>query len=79
MCFHLAEMQYCLENECVLKLEDFYIRRSSKMYFDIKKINPFIKEVAELVKAFHQYSDEEITAQIESVKYYEKLALTFKS
>lgn len=79
LCFHLAEMQYCLENECVLKLEDFYIRRSSKMYFDIKKINPYLSEVASLVKAFHQYSDEEIAEQIERVKYYEKLALTFKS
>lgn len=79
LCYQLAEIQYCLENECVLKLEDFYIRRSSKMYFDIKRINPYINEVAQLVKAFHHYTDVEINKQIENVQYFEKLALTFKN
>ena len=34
----LAELIYCLENEMISSLSDFYIRRTSRLYFDRKEI-----------------------------------------
>ena len=33
-----AELAYCLENELVFCLEDFYVRRTGKLYFEIQNI-----------------------------------------
>lgn len=75
----LAELNYCIENESVLKLEDFYIRRSSKLYFDLPNIKKYLDESAVFFAAKLGYSEEEIKLQKEQLLGYLAEATAFKS
>ena len=35
----LAELQFCLESEMIQRLDDFFIRRTAKLFFDIHQVN----------------------------------------
>lgn len=75
----LAELNYCIENEAVLKLEDFYIRRSSKLYFDLPNIKKHLDESATFLAKKLNYSLEEINAQKEQLLAYVSEATAFKN
>lgn len=77
LCFYLSEIQYCIENECVLKLEDFYIRRSAKVYFDAPNVKKYLNEVALFLQEQLHYSNDEIEKQKETLLNYYNLATTF--
>ncbi|MCB9256389.1 MAG: glycerol-3-phosphate dehydrogenase/oxidase [Chitinophagales bacterium] len=75
----LAELNYGIENEAVLKLEDFYIRRSSKLYFDLPNIKKYLDESADFLAKKLKYSKEEIQIQKEQVLKYMLEATAFKN
>ena len=78
-CSTLAELAYCIDNESVMKLEDFYVRRSSKLYFDNPNISKYIDEAANLLQAKLKYSDEEILAQKQELMRLKNLCTSFKN
>lgn len=78
-CSTLAELAYCIDNESVLRLEDFYVRRSSKLYFDNTNIARYLEDAAKLLKAKLKYSDEEIVKQVNEVKRLQRLSNSFKN
>lgn len=49
-----AELQFCLDNELVFKPMDFLNRRTGRLYFDIKSIEPVLDLI---LKDFQQYFD----------------------
>lgn len=74
----LAEFKYCIENECVITLSDFFIRRSSMLYFKLPKVSKYLNEVAAYYLNHSNFSPEEIEKQISEVMYYQSSALSFK-
>lgn len=78
-CALLAELNYGIKNEMVLKLEDFYIRRSAKLYFDLPSILPYLDEAAELLKEKLNYSSEEMKGQREELIRHIELVTAFRS
>ena len=41
----LAELDFCLKSEMIQRLDDFFIRRTAKLFFDIHQVNE-VKELA---------------------------------
>lgn len=78
-CLIIAELKYSIENESTLKLEDFYIRRSSKLYFDAPKIKKYINETALYLQKQLNYTDEEIIEQKEVLLQHLELITSFKN
>lgn len=76
---HLAELSYCIDNEMVMTLEDFYIRRSGKMYFDLPNMLIYLDEAASLLQEKLAVRDEVIAEQIAELKRQRDLVLGFKN
>ena len=73
-----AELIYCLDNEMVFTLADFYIRRTGRLYFDIHSIVPSIAVVANHFQEYFSWSNErveqekaDITSAIHEVSKFE--------
>ncbi|WP_186580896.1 glycerol-3-phosphate dehydrogenase/oxidase [Aquibacillus kalidii] len=55
-----AELRYTLEEECVYKPEDFFVRRTGALYFNIELVEEYLRPVsAYLSKVLHWNSEEE--------------------
>lgn len=78
-CLLIAELKYSIENESTLKLEDFYIRRSSRLYFDAPNLKKYLNEAALYLQKELDYSDEEMANQKEVLLKHLELATSFKN
>jgi glycerol-3-phosphate dehydrogenase len=65
-----AEIQYCIENESVMKLDDFFIRRSGILYFNPEMLNTNLDEAGTWMKEILSKTDEEIDAEKEELRKY---------
>jgi glycerol-3-phosphate dehydrogenase len=54
-----AELAYCLANEYVCTLSDFYVRRTGKLYFEIRNINLTKSYIVDDFMAYFGWSEEE--------------------
>ena len=52
-----SEVVFCLENEMVMTLLDFYERRTGRLYFDIESVKKTMNRVAAVFSKFHQWDD----------------------
>ncbi|HAS44295.1 MAG TPA: glycerol-3-phosphate dehydrogenase [Microscillaceae bacterium] len=43
----LAELHFCLENEAIFTLEDFFNRRTGRLYFDIQSVKALVEPIAQ--------------------------------
>lgn len=43
----LAELHFCLEHEAVFTLEDFFNRRTGRLYFDIQSVKELVESIAQ--------------------------------
>lgn len=43
----MAELHFCLENEAVYTLEDFFNRRTGRLYFDIGSVKELVEAIAQ--------------------------------
>jgi glycerol-3-phosphate dehydrogenase len=75
----IAELKYSIENESTLKLEDFYIRRSAKLYFDAPQLKSCLDEAASLLQKQLHYTDDEIQEQKEVLLNYLNQSTQFKT
>lgn len=73
-----AEVEYCIKNESVYTLLDYFIRRSSKMFFEPNKIDIELEKVADYFQQFFNWSLAYKTTQIEEVIAYKKEMLVFQ-
>lgn len=78
-CAVLAELSYGIDREMVLKLEDFYIRRSARLYFDLPNMFNYMDEACRLMQQKLGYTREEINAQREELERHQNLAIGFKN
>ncbi len=54
----LSELSYCIEREMCLTLEDFFVRRTGRLYFNIESVRNFKEIVLEKMGDYYQYSKE---------------------
>lgn len=79
LCMLLSEFLYCIDNESVIKLEDFFIRRSGFLYFQIKRVEKYLDECAEILQMKLNLSDEAVELQKQVIKSSVADAIAFKS
>ena len=73
-----SELQYCIENELVYRLQDFFIRRTGRLYFDIHSIeHTFEAILADLISCF-KWSEERIAHEKEAMDYEIKKVSIFE-
>lgn len=53
-----AEVQHCLDNEMTMKLKDFYVNRTGRMFFDIESIRKTRDLVIADMTAYHNWDEE---------------------
>ncbi len=72
--FVLAELEYCIIYECIVTLSDFFVRRSSKLYFDPSNVTIYLNECAVYLQKRLMFSKKEINKQIEELNFLLKEA-----
>jgi glycerol-3-phosphate dehydrogenase len=65
--FEEAEADYILQYESSLKLLDFYVRRTGKMFFGIHTIKPSLQVVADKFADYWDWTDEKKQLEIQTV------------
>ena len=65
--FEEAEAKYTLLYESTLRLLDFYIRRTGRMFFLINSIKTSLEQVADLFAAHFHWSENQKHQEIQSV------------
>jgi glycerol-3-phosphate dehydrogenase len=64
----VAEAKYCLSQECVMSLTDFYTYRTGSMFFDIKLIKATKDNVAKVFQEFLKWDDNRLQKEIEQLE-----------
>ena len=55
--FVKAECEFCIQQEMVFNLRDFFIRRTGRLYFDIDSVRTFKEVIADHMKAKFKWSE----------------------
>ena len=72
-----AELAYCLANEYVCTLSDFYVRRTGKLYFEIQNINLTKSYIIDDFIAYFGWSEEEKSKHVADFEREYKDATTY--
>jgi glycerol-3-phosphate dehydrogenase len=75
----LAELSYGIDNEMVMRLEDFYVRRSARLYFDLPNMLIYLDEACQLLQDKLKLSDDEILLQREELLRLKSQVLAFRN
>lgn len=59
-----AEVDFCIENELVLTLCDFFIRRTGRLYFDIESVRKYYKHIADHMRSIFSWNDKRYKNEI---------------
>ena len=73
-----SELKYCIHNEAVYKLVDFYLRRTGRMYFDPDSVTRTLPYLIEYFQGILSYTDEQITNEKKEVEDTLNELRTFK-
>ncbi|WP_323755690.1 glycerol-3-phosphate dehydrogenase/oxidase [Roseivirga sp.] len=63
-----SELKYCLENEMVFSIQDFYIRRTGRLYFDIHSIKPTLEVILKDFQNHFGWSVEKTLSEKEAME-----------
>ncbi|MGW8123354.1 glycerol-3-phosphate dehydrogenase/oxidase [Roseivirga echinicomitans] len=63
-----SELKYCLENEMVFSIQDFYIRRTGRLYFDIHSIKPTLDAILTDFQNHFGWSTEKVLSEKEAME-----------
>lgn len=72
-----AELAYCLANEYVATLSDFYVRRTGKLYFEIQNINLTKQFIIDDLVAYFDWAEEDKSKHVAEFEREYKDATTF--
>lgn len=64
-----AELRYCIENEMVFRLQDFFIRRTGRLYFDINSISHTFEAVLADFIEYFQWSEMRVAEERKAMDY----------
>jgi glycerol-3-phosphate dehydrogenase len=65
--FLKAELDFCLQNEMVCSLQDFLVRRTGLMYFDIRMVKDHKESIAQEMKSKLGWSDERLSGELSQI------------
>lgn len=63
-----GELRFCIEKEMVMHMDDFFVRRTGRLFFDIDSVRKNLPVVARDMKYWFGWDDEKTTAQINRVE-----------
>ena len=72
-----AELAYCLANEYVATLSDFYVRRTGKLYFEIQNINLTKQFIIDDLVAYFDWAEEDKSKHVAEFEREYKDATTY--
>lgn len=72
-----AELAYCLANEYVFTLSDFYVRRTGKLYFEIQNINLTKSYIIDDFVSYFAWNEEEKSKYVADFEQEYKDATTY--
>ncbi|MCE7994650.1 MAG: glycerol-3-phosphate dehydrogenase/oxidase [Roseivirga sp.] len=64
-----SELKYCIENELVYRLQDFFIRRTGRLYFDIHSIKHTFSAILDDFTTYFQWSEERVAEEKKAMDY----------
>lgn len=73
-----SELKYCVENELVYRLQDFFIRRTGRLYFDIHSIQHTFGAILEDFTSYFQWSADRIASEQKAIDYEIKKVSVFE-
>ena len=73
-----AELDFCIENEMVCSLQDFLVRRTGLMYFNIKVVREHKQVIAEEMRSKLGWSDDKFSAELNEIDNFIKSITLFK-
>lgn len=75
----LAELDFSIQHEMTISLEDFFVRRTGLLYFDIEKISRHLQAAASLMKDSLGWSVQECDRQVKRMRSLMAEVTAFKS
>lgn len=63
----LAELEFCLQHEMVISLEDFLMRRTGLLFFDIKIVGQYSETILHAMKQYFGWNDEQTAKERELI------------
>ncbi|MBY0432498.1 MAG: glycerol-3-phosphate dehydrogenase/oxidase, partial [Cyclobacteriaceae bacterium] len=64
----LAELDFALQNEMVIKADDFFIRRTGMLYFDLPRMQKVIPALMTELKNRFQWDDQRLDSEMLTIK-----------
>ena len=73
----LAEAKYCIENEMTSTLEDFFVRRTGRLYFNIDSVIEHKERILDYFSKTLDWSEDRVKEEIENLNMLLKDATTY--
>ncbi len=62
-----AELDFCLQNEMICSLQDFFVRRTGLMYFNIRIVKDHKESIAQEMRSKLGWSDEKLIKELDEI------------
>ncbi len=62
-----AELDFCLQNEMICTLQDFFVRRTGLMYFDIRMVKNHKQAIAEEMKVKLGWDEDKFRSELKAI------------
>lgn len=72
-----AELWFCVHHEMVVSLQDFFIRRTGLLYFDIDKVKKWKEEIANTLASYLSWTDTRKETELQHLDKLLEEASTF--
>jgi glycerol-3-phosphate dehydrogenase len=63
----LAELSYCIDHEMVQRLDDFIVRRTGSLYFDIERVQKYRDIIAKAMQTRFQWDEKRMAEENENL------------
>ncbi len=72
-----AELKHCMEEELTMTVEDFFVRRTGRLYFNIQSVVDFMDEVLNRMSEQYAWSSEKMAEERANIEMLIKDATTY--
>ncbi len=72
-----AEVNHCITKEQTMTVEDFFVRRTGRLYFNIKSVIDYKEEVVKLMAEKYAWSEERVAQETENINMLIQDATTY--
>ena len=65
-----AELWFGVENELIVTVSDYFIRRTGRLYFDVESVLPLSEKIIEDLSNYYQWDKARIKKELDEIKQY---------